>query len=269
MSTAHPRSPASRGAPAWRSPPATAWRAAGPERPEPQAASTSSGIHAHRYHPGDAPTTARLRTFLAVAVLLAAAGYGGFLIINERLADQAYVRLGSVVLTAEAVPVGFPDAVVVTQVDVREHARVEVGQELALVTGAQGQIEVLIAPVAGTVAAVKVGGGGVARGGEPIIVLYDQAQLTFQADVPLDQIRRMRLGMTAYIEGPGLAKQIAATLDHVIPVVGDAPTDRLTVVMVPVPADRASVSTLVPGLRFAARVDTTTAPDALPVVNAG
>jgi hypothetical protein len=217
----------------------------------------------------DAAPTGRLRTFLALAILLASAGFGGFLIIRQRLADQAFVELGSVVLTAEAVPVGFAEAVVVNQVNVRQHARVEVGQALATVTGALGRVQVLTAPVAGTVAAVKVGVGGVARGGEPIIMLYDQARLTFQAEVPLAQLRRMRLGMTTYIEGPGLSNQITTTLDHVIPVVGDAPSDRLTVVLMPDAKDRATVSTLVPGLQFAARVDTTTAPHAVPAVNAG
>ena len=103
-------------------------------------------------------------------------------------------------------------------------------------------------------------------------MLYDQARLTFQADVPLEALRRMRLGMTAYVEGPGLAHRITATLDHVVPVVGagqSSTTDALTVVLIPTDTDRATVSSLVPGLRFNAQVDTNTAADALPAVNTG
>jgi hypothetical protein len=212
----------------------------------------------------------RVRTFAVVLILLAGAGTGGYLVIRQRLADRAFVDLASVLLSAEAVPVGYAEAVVVTSVKVTEHARVTAGQQLATVSTATGQQAVLIAPAAGTVAAVKVGVGGVARGGEAILTLYDQAQLTFQAEVPLDALRRMRLGMTAYIEGPGLERRVTATLDHVVPVVGTAAaTDRLTVVLVPVAPDRATVSTLVPGLRFSARVDTSTAPDAVPAVNTG
>jgi hypothetical protein len=229
-----------------------------PEQPEPPApaAPAATTAQSRRHHrAAEKPPAGRLRTFLALAVLLVAAGFGGFLIIRQRLADRAFVELGSVVLTAEAVPVGFADSVVVGQVNVRQHTRVTTGQELAAVTDALGRS--------------LVGPGALAKGGEPIIMLYDSARLTFQAEVPLEQLRRMRLGMTTYIEGPGLSGQITATLDHVVPVVGSAPSDRLTVVLVPAKPDQATVSTLVPGLQFAARVDTNTAPDAVPAVNAG
>jgi HlyD family secretion protein len=214
----------------------------------------------------------RLRTFVVVCVLLAAAALGGLQIIRERLAARAFIDLSGVVLIADAVPVGSAESVVVTSVAITQHARVAAGQDLATLTSATGVQQILRAPVAGTVAAVKVGGGGVARGGEPIIVLYDQARLTFQADVPMEAILRMRLGMTTYIEGSGLARRITATLDHVVPVIDagqSSVTDKLTVVLTPTNADRTTVSSLVPGLRFHAEVDTNTATGALPAVNTG
>ena len=88
--------------------------------------------------------------------------------------------------------------------------------------------------------------------------------------VALEALHRMRLGMTTYVEGPGLSRRITATLDHVVPVVGvsESPgVDRLTVILVPTEADRATVSTLVPGLRFQAKMDTNTAPQGVPAVN--
>jgi hypothetical protein len=229
---------------------------------------TRSERHRRSGHRG---FVARVRTIVVVVVLLGVAGASGYQIIRHRLADQAFVNLGSVVLTADAVAVGFAEAVVVNTVSVAQHARVTAGQELATVTTAVGGKETLKAPVAGTVAAIKVGVGGVARGGEPVVTLYDQARLTFQAEVPLPELRRMRLGMTAYIEGPGLGKRVIAKLDHVVVVVGadQTTTDKLTVVLLPTAAERATVSTLVPGLRFNAKVDTNTAPGAVAAGNTG
>ena len=249
-------------------------RPAGPAEPQapPRQRSGSGRPHNVETTSRGKRFVSRLRTFVVVCSLLAAAVLGGSQIIRERLAARAFIDLGGVVLTADAVPVGSAESVVVTSVAITEHARVVAGQDLATVTSANGVQQTLRAPVAGTVAAVKVGGGGVARGGEPIVLLYDQARLTFQADVPLEAIRRMRLGMTTYIEGPGLAHRITATLDHVVAVIGagqSTVTDKLTVVLTPTKADRTTVSSLVPGLRFHAEVDTNTATGALPAVNTG
>jgi multidrug resistance efflux pump len=163
---------------------------------------------------------------------------------------------------------------VVTDLLVKEQTRVAAGQELAhvrLTAGGTGQqTEVLRAPIAGTVSAVNVEAGSVARAGEPVVTLYDQDRLTFQAKVPVEQLRKLRLGMNASISGPGLDHRVAATLDHVVPKVGDAPladTDQLTVVLVPAPGDVGRVRTLVPGLEFRAVVDTKTAAGATPAVN--
>jgi multidrug resistance efflux pump len=196
--------------------------------------------------------------------------------VEKRLAAQAYVNLGSAVLTASPVTVGTADAGVVTQLLVAPHARVSQGQELATVTlTANGtsktpETKILRSPTAGTVSAVNVAVGGVARAGEPVITLYDQAKLTFQAQVPPKELKQLRLGMTAYIDGPGLEHRITAKLDHVVPRVNTDPaqtSDRLTVVLVPAADEVATVSSLVPGLQFSASVDTKTAAGTTPVVN--
>jgi multidrug resistance efflux pump len=235
-------------------------------------------------HGGPAPPPARptrrsvlrrIRTAVVVLILLAVAAGGGTYLVRQRLAAQAFVSLGDAVLTAEAVPVGSADAGVVTELLVAEQTRVTAGQDLAKVrltangTGPP-QTQVLRAPIAGTVSAVNVAVGSVARAGEPVVTLYDQDKLTFQAKVPVDRLRQLRLGMTAFVSGPGLERRISVNLDHVVPQVGNgtlANADQLTVVLVPVPADVGRVRTLVPGLQFTAIVDTKTAFGATPAVN--
>lgn len=217
----------------------------------------------------------RIRTGAIVLLLLAAASSGGTYLVRQRLAAQAFIDVGGAVLTAGAVPVGTADAGVVTDLLVAEQTRVTAGQELAhikLTANSTGQsvTQVLKAPIAGTVSAVNASVGSVARPGEPVVTLYDQTKLTFQVKVPVDQLRQLRLGMTAFVGGPGLGTRVTTTLDHVVPKVGDAPltnADQLTVVLIPVPADVGRVSTLVPGLEFRAIVDTKTAAGAIPAVN--
>ncbi len=217
----------------------------------------------------------RIRTGVIVLILLAAAVSGGTYLVRQRLAARAFVNIGDAVLTAEAVPVGSADAGVVTDLLVAEQTRVAAGQELAQVrltsngTGVP-QTQVLRAPIAGTVSAVNVVVGSVARPGEPVVTLYDQDKLTFQAKVPVDRLRQLRLGMTVFVSGPGLDRRVSAILDHVVPQVGNAPltsADQLTVVLVPVPTDVGKVRTLVPGLQFRAVVDTKTAAGGTPAVN--
>lgn len=217
-----------------------------------------------------------VRTFLAVVVLLAGAAFGGTYVVRQRLAARMFVDIGTAVLTADPIPVGSADAGVVTEILVSEQARVIAGQDLAQIrvtangTSITPQIQILRAPVAGTVSAVNVNAGGVARAGEPVVTLYDQAKITFQAEVPISQLRQLRLGMTAAITGPGIAHAVSATLDHVVPRVGTDPltgTDRLKVVLVPQPNDVATVSKLVPGLQFNATVNTNTAAGRTPAIN--
>ncbi|OLB77320.1 MAG: hypothetical protein AUI14_16425 [Actinobacteria bacterium 13_2_20CM_2_71_6] len=217
----------------------------------------------------------KLRTAVIVLALLAAEATGGTYLVQQRLAARAFVSLGDAVLTAEAVPVGSADAGVVTELLVAEQTKVGAGQELARIrltaNGTSGpQTQVLRAPTPGTVSAVNVAVGSVARAGEPVVTLYDQDKLTFQVKVPVDRLRQLRLGMTASISGPGLDHRVFATLDHVVPRVGEGPltdTDQLTVVLVPVAGDIGKVRTLVPGLQFTAVVDTKTAVGATPAVN--
>jgi len=217
-----------------------------------------------------------VRTFLTVVVLLAGAAFGGTYVVRQRLAARMFVDIGTAVLTADPIPVGSADAGVVTEVLVSGQVRVTAGQDLARIrvtangTSPTPPTQILRAPVAGTVSAVNVNAGSVARAGEPVITLYDQTKITFQAQVPISQLRQLRLGMTAAITGPGISHAVSATLDHVVPRVGTDPltgNDRLTVVLAPQPDDVATVSKLVPGLQFNAIVNTNTAAGWTPAIN--
>jgi multidrug resistance efflux pump len=216
-----------------------------------------------------------MRTVFVVLILLAAAVGGGTYLVRQRLADRMLVDAGSAVLTAQPITVGSADAAVVTQVLTTERASVTAGALLGTITltadGGGARVQQLRAPAAGIVTKINVAPGQIARAGEPIVTLYDPAKLVFQVDVPLETLRKLRLGMTAYVTGPGLAGRIATTLQQVEPQVDTgqpaATTDRLTVVLRPGPAALATVRTLVPGLQFTAVVDTTTAVGHTPAVN--
>lgn len=227
-----------------------------------------------------APTGTRLRrvirfvrTALVVLLLLAGAALGGGYVVRQRVAERAMVDAGSAVLTADPVMVGSADAGVVSQTMVAERDSVTAGQLLARVTltangGHQAPVQEIRAPGTGVVTRI-LGPGTVARAGEPVAVLYDPAKLLFTVAVPVETLRRLRLGMRASVHGPGLPGAVTATLAAVKPDVdGSAGTaGRLTVVLQPDPSALATVRTLVPGLLFTVTVDTTTAPHGTPAVN--
>jgi multidrug resistance efflux pump len=235
--------------------------------------------------PGPAPVAPRrhrlrtallfLRTLVVVLILLAAAVAGGTSIVRHRLADRAFVDAGTAVLTAQPITVGSADAAVVARVLVSERQSVTAGAVLAAITltagGGAPRVQQLRAPAAGIVTEINVAPGQIARAGEPVVTLYDPAKLAFQVDVPLETLRKLRLGMTAYVTGPGLPGRITTTLQQVEPKVDAGQpagtSDRLTVMLRPDPAVLTTVRTLVPGLQFAVVVDTTTAVGHTPAVN--
>jgi multidrug resistance efflux pump len=213
------------------------------------------------------------RTTVVVLALLAAAGAGGNHLVRERLADRAQVDAGTAVLSAEPIVVGSADAGVISQTLVAERDSVRSGQLLAQVRltasgGDKPTLQDVRAPTAGVVTQILTP-GSVARAGEPVATLYDPAKLAFNVAVPLETLRKLRLGMRAYVTGPGLPARVTATLASVkAEVESPAGSDgRLTVVLRPEPESLRTVRTLVPGLQFAVVVDTTTATGGTPAVN--
>jgi multidrug resistance efflux pump len=217
-----------------------------------------------------------LRTTVVVLILLAGAVAGGAYIVQERIAARAFVDAGTAVLTAQPIPVGSADAGVVKEILVADGQSVTAGAALARITltangtSEQPRVQMLRAPSAGIVTDINVAVGGVARAGEPVITLYDPTQLAFLVEVPLETLRRLRLGMTAHVSGPGLKGEVSTTLDEVRAKVDNDPfstSDRLTVVLRPAGAQLDTVRTLVPGLQFDVVIDTNTAVGRTPAVN--
>ncbi|WP_433303292.1 HlyD family efflux transporter periplasmic adaptor subunit [Actinoplanes sp. CA-030573] len=241
---------------------------------------STSTLTPHVETPPEPPKGERLRraariarTTVVVLLLIAAAVAGGGYVVRERVAERSMVDAGTAVLSADPVMVGSADAGVIAQALVAERDSVTAGQLLARVRltangGKAAPVQEIRAPGAGVVTSI-LGPGAVARAGEPVAVLYDPAKLVFTVPVPLETLRKLRLGMRATVRGPGLSGPVTATLAAVKPEVDGATgaDGRLTVVLRPEKAALATVRTLVPGLSFAVTVDTTTAPGGTPAVN--
>ena len=170
--------------------------------------------------------------------------------------------------------VGSPDAAVVSAVQVVAGQSVPAGAELATIrlTATDGVTDevTLTAPDVGTVVTVDAQPGSVVRAGESVVTLYDPAAMTFETQVPVEDVEGLAAGMTASISGPGLTSPVQATVDRVLPVIdgGGTPTTTLTVVLVPV--DPTSVAQLVPGVPLRGTLDTTSgAVDGHSVLDAG
>ena len=247
-------------------PHSTTYRAASSVPPNPPEPTRPKGSRLRR--------AARVtRTVFVVLLLLAAAVLGGGYLVRERLADKAFVEAGTAILTAQPIAVGSADAGVVSRTYVAERQNVAAGEELARVTltadgSGNPQERVLRAPQAGVVTEI-VPVGQVARPGEAVATLYDPSKLVFSVEVSPETLRRLRLGMRAYVTGPGVPERLSTTIASVEPKVGGAagPGNGLTVVLRPDPGTLAMVRTLVPGLQFAVVVDTTTASGGTPAVN--
>lgn len=229
---------------------------------------------AHRAAPRRKRARRSWTAWLLLLLVLAGAGYGGYRLVDQRVAAASQLDLDTVVLTAVPVPVGSPDAALVAAVEVVAGQSVPAGTELATIqlTASDGVTNevTLTAPNGGTVLTVDAQPGSVVRAGEPVVTLYDPAAMTFETQVPVEDVEGLAAGMTATISGPGVTSPVQATVDRVLPVIDSAgsPTTTLTVVLVPV--DPAAVAQLVPGVPLRGTLDTTSgAGDASSVLDAG
>ncbi|MDX6230168.1 MAG: hypothetical protein QOI76_3558 [Frankiales bacterium] len=206
--------------------------------------------------------------------MAAGAATGGTALVRDRLNAQRHVDLGRAVLAAMPVNIGAADAAVVSSIAVSAQSKVRAGQELARVrtavaaTPGRSAVQVLRAPSDATVVSVLGSVGTTLRAGDPLLTLYDPKKLTFHVDVPVDKLRGLRIGMTVSVRGAGTNRTLVTTLDSVLPLVGTAtaasPGD-LTIVLRP--RDPSRVTTLVPGLPFAATADIDTAAHGTPVLD--
>jgi multidrug resistance efflux pump len=215
----------------------------------------------------------RLRKWRArfiVLVLLAAAILLFLRISTDRATDANHIDLGTVTLTAQSIPVEVPQTGLVTAVSVTAQQRVSSGQKLGTIevtsTDAQGDPKTtkvgLTAPRAGIVVDLPATVGSTLQPGQPFLRLYDPAQMTFESNVPLEDLPELAPTMIATLKTESLGHTVRAKVQRVVPRVGDDATasganpNALRVVLVP--ASTQDVQGLVPGLRFTGYVDTIT-----------
>jgi multidrug resistance efflux pump len=217
------------------------------------------------------------RARLIVLILLAAAVLLFLRISSSRHTEANRIDLGTVTLTAQAIPIDVPRTGVVTAVSVTAQQRVTAGQKLGTLevatTNAQGDPKTsrvnLTAPRAGIVVDLPATIGTTLQPGQPFLQLYDPSQLTFEANVPLDDLTQMAPTMTATLKAKSLVHTVHAKVQRIVPRVGDTDTtvrdpNKLRVVLVPASAQ--DVQGLVPGLRFTGYVDTVTGVPGTPML---
>jgi multidrug resistance efflux pump len=209
------------------------------------------------------------RARLIVLVLLAAAVLLFLRISDDRATDATHIGIGTVTLTAQAIPVETPRPGQVTEVSVAAQQRVTAGQELGSVqvtsTDSNGEpvlsTVVLRAPRAGVVVDEPVTVGSTLQPGQAFVRLYDPAKLTFIADVPVETLTEIGAGMEAELTADGLEGTVRATVQRIVPDVATGTDDGVpagALRMVLVPAAGQNVQALIPGMRFTGIVDTLT-----------
>ncbi|MET8153310.1 HlyD family efflux transporter periplasmic adaptor subunit [Actinoplanes sp. NPDC049668] len=215
----------------------------------------------------------RLRKWWArfvVLVLLAAAVLLFLRISTGRATEANRIDLGNVTLSAQSIPVEVPQTGLVTAVSVTAQQRVIADQKLGTLevtsTDSQGDPKItkmsLTAPRAGIVVDLPATVGSTLQPGQPFLELYDPTQLTFESDVPLEDLPEIAPTMIATLKAESLVHTVRARVQRIVPRVGDfdaAPSrnpNKLRVVLVPAGAQE--VRGLVPGMRFTGYVDTST-----------
>lgn len=212
----------------------------------------------------------RWRARLLVLVMMAAGVVGGVRLVELREHEAQLIDIGVVTLTAHPVPVETVRPSRVYMIGVRAQQAVTAGQELGRVnsitttdSGETIQQKVILrAPFDGIVSYDPAPIGTMLQLGEAFVHLYDPNHLTLVANVPLSQLPKLTLGMTATLRGADLPYPVHAVVSRVIPRIGDpslqVPQDHLAVELLPVRRDY--VAKLLPGLRFTGTVDPSTGP---------
>jgi multidrug resistance efflux pump len=220
---------------------------------------------------GRGPVRARLRKWWArfvVLVLIAAAVYLGYRTTQNKQLAAAKIDLGTVTVTAQALPVEIPRTGQITEVDVQAQQQVKAGQRLgkAVVTTTSPTGAAIVtavditAPADGRVIDTPATVGTILQPGTPFAELYDPARLMFVAQVAARNLTELSAGMLARLDADGLSRPVKASVQRLVPRVGSGATDvkpgYLELILVPASAEDATG--LVPGLRLTGAVDTRT-----------
>ncbi|WP_433728583.1 HlyD family efflux transporter periplasmic adaptor subunit [Actinoplanes sp. CA-051413] len=217
------------------------------------------------------------RARFIVLLLLAGAVLVFIRISADRAADSRRVSLEEVILTAQAIPVEPAQAGKVVSVEVTARQQVKAGQRLGTVEFAgvdnDGDPKItkanLTAPRSGIVIDVPAPVGSTVAPNLPFVELYDPSQMTFVAEVPVEDLPVIAPTMTANLRTKGMNRTVHATVQRVIPqvepVVPQAEATRSaaededepdTLPVALVPANAADAAGLVPGMRFTGYINT-------------
>ncbi len=211
--------------------------------------------------------------WLVLLLVLAGAGYGGYQLVEHRVAAAAQLDLDEVTLVADPVPVGSPNAAVVSSIAVTPGGAVSAGADLAVIDltvgGGERETVTLTAPIDGNVVRIDAQPGSVVRAGESVVTLYDPATLTFQTQLPMKDVEGLETGMVASIDGPGLPGPVEAAVDRVVPVIDPAGVDGTSMTVVLAPLDASSVAHVVPGVPLSGTLDTTSGSTGSSVLETG
>jgi multidrug resistance efflux pump len=210
------------------------------------------------------------RARAVVIVMIAAAVAGGNRLIQERNHVLARFDLGTVTLTAQAIPVESSQSGQVSSVLVHPQQQVVEGQQLGamIVTTTYGNGKErltpvrLTAPANGIVSSEPTPVGGIVQPGQPFVQMYDPTGLTLDAVVKVEDLSELSPGMVATLRTEGLDRDVKARVTRVVPTVtgsaanGELPTGQNKLQVVLTPEHVSDVARLVPGLHFTGTVDT-------------
>lgn len=224
--------------------------------------------------PAKRPRRAALRRWWArflVLAMIVVAVLVGWRVIQYQDKRDATLDLGTVTLTAQAIPVETTLSGLITSVAVVPGQHVTAGQRMGqvLVTSpnAQGDLvqhsQPVIAPQDGVVVDEPMTVGATLTPGLPFAELYNPSGMRLVAQVTPSQLAQITPGMKADLTVQGMDQHVKAVVLRAVPQVTseDRPTttsSRLKLLLTP--ADPAQAATLIPGLRLTGTVDTRTAP---------
>jgi len=219
--------------------------------------------------------SARLFSLAVMAAILVVLGW---LIVPEvswRLTNVNSVAIPNGVLTAQPVQLGPARAATVTRLFVDagqpKQGMIKAGSPIAVMqeptaTGTAGRI--LLAPFDARLVSVDTLVGGVAQPGTPVITVFDPRKMYVIVTVRPATLDTLRRGMRAELKTSLLRKPIKGTVLSAVPLVGtDNDPARTQLVNVRIKLDSDETLRLVPGIRFDAKIDLTSAPrNAQPLV---
>lgn len=217
--------------------------------------------------------------------MLALCGGMAWLILPEldlRLTNLEMVELPNGVLTAQAVPLSPLRPAIVSELFVDASSLPDgvlpEGTPIALLEGTTEsglglEVREMTVPFDARFVSVDTLVGGVVMPGTPVATIYDPSKMYVIVTVQPDTLELLRRGMRATLYSEVLGTSISGEVISAVPLLGtDHEPTTADLVNVRIKPDAGSVADFVPGIRFDAAIDLTSAPpDAQPLVitNAG